>query len=117
TSDSRVDRVGVLRCQAVAYEVVVEPHETADNVALAVPAAHNAFDLAGSVVLIPQAGENRDRAEIPAGAGAVATTSGIGLQVHSVDCAGEFGVNLRNKARPIAAVVEGVGHYVIAQLA
>ena len=81
------------------------------------PATHDGFDLAGCVVLIPEAGKNRNRTEIPSGARAVAAAAGVGLQMNSIDGARELGVDLRNKARPVAAVVEGIGHDVITQLA
>lgn len=51
--DCLVDRGSVFLGKAVADKVVVDPHEPADNAALLVPAAHDAFHLAWSVVLIP----------------------------------------------------------------
>src|ERR1700684_483054 len=63
--DSLVDRAGVLFGQAVAYKVVVDPHEPADYSALLVPAPHHRLHLAWRVVLVPHAGENRHLAKIP----------------------------------------------------
>ena len=115
--DGVVDGGGVLRGEAVADEIVVEPHEAADDAALVMPAGHDGLDLARRVVLIPEAGEDGDAAKVPSLAGIVAAAAGVGLEVNAVDGAGKLGVDLRDHVGPVAGIVEGVGHDVIAELA
>src|SRR3984957_16268892 len=82
--DPLVDRGSVFFGQAIAHKVVVDPHEPADYPALIVPPPHHRLHLAGGVVLVPNARENRHFAEIPTRAWIVSPTAGIGLKMYSV---------------------------------
>src|SRR5579872_4187460 len=112
-----VDCARVLSSESIANEIVIKPHEAAENVALTVPAGDDALHLGGGVYLVPQTGENRNASEIPSDAGIIPLASGVCLQVHSVHCARQLGVDLCHHVRPITAVDIRIWHHVITQLA
>jgi hypothetical protein len=91
--DSLVDGGSVFFGQAIAHEVVVDPHEPADYPALIVPAPHHRLHLAWGVVLVPHAWENRHFSKIPTRAWIVPSTAGIGLKMDSVYRARAFFVD------------------------
>src|ERR1700721_957167 len=64
--DPLVDGGAGLLCQAIAHEVIVDPHETADDPAFLMPLPHHRLHLARRVVLVPHPGEKRHFAKIAA---------------------------------------------------
>src|SRR6202021_759555 len=112
-----VDGARVLCRFTVTDEVVIEPHESAIDATFAVPPAHDALNLARSVVLIPQSGPHRNRAKIPSRARAISAATRIRLQVYPVDRSRKLTVDLSNNIGPVAAVSESVRGYVMAEVA
>ena len=82
------------------------------------PRCHHALDSARGISPVPQAGKNRNAAEIPfRSTRVVAGAARIHLQVHTVHRAGKLTVGFRNDTHPIRAVVISIRQHMIAQVA